>query len=74
MEAIGKMVAELKLMQGKLGTVQNWQTKNEQKYAEMHANYMEYKIKMKKQRDNKKVSQKQRLQLLHLLLDRQYLK
>ena len=45
MEAVGKMVAELKLMQGKLDTVQNWQTENEQKYAEMHADYMEYKIK-----------------------------
>ena len=44
-EAVGKMVAELKLMQGKLDTVQNWQTENEQKYAEMHADYMEYKIK-----------------------------
>ena len=44
-EAVGKMVADLKLMQGKLDTVQNWQTENEQKYAEMHADYMEYKIK-----------------------------
>ena len=44
-EAVGKMVAELKLMQGKLDTVQNWQTENEQKYAEMHADYMEYKTK-----------------------------
>ena len=44
-EAVGKMVAELKLMQGKLDTVQNWQTENEQKYAEMHADYMDYKIK-----------------------------
>ena len=44
-EAVGKMVAELKLMQGKLDTVQNWQTENEQKYAEMHANYLDYKIK-----------------------------
>ena len=44
-EAVGKMVAELKLLQCKLDTVQNWQTENEQKYAEMHADYMEYKIK-----------------------------
>ena len=44
-EAVGNMVAELKLMQGKLDTVQNWQTENEQKYAEMHADCMEYKIK-----------------------------
>ena len=44
-ETIGKMVAELKLMQGKLDTVQNWQTENEQKYAETQADYMEYKIK-----------------------------
>ena len=44
-EAVGKMVADLKLMQGKLDTVQNWQTQNEQKYGEMHADYMEYKIK-----------------------------
>ena len=40
-EAVGKMVAELMLMQGKLDTVQNWQTENEQKYAEMHTDYME---------------------------------
>ena len=45
MEAVGNMVAELKLMQGKLDTVQNWQTENEQKYANMHADYMEYKIR-----------------------------
>ena len=44
-EAVGKMVAELKLMQGKLDPVQNWQTENEQKYAEMHADYLDYKIK-----------------------------
>ena len=44
-EVVGKMVAELKLMQGKLDTVQNWQTGNEQKYAEMHADYMAYKTK-----------------------------
>ena len=43
-ETVGKMVAELKLMQGKLDTVQNWRTKNEQKYAEMHAAYLDYKI------------------------------
>ena len=61
-DALGKMVAEVKLMQDKLDTVQNWQTENEQKYAEMHADYLDYKIKMKKQRDSRKVSQKQRLQ------------
>ena len=44
-EAVGKMVAELKLMQGKLDTVQNWQTQNKKKYSDMHADYMEYKIK-----------------------------
>ena len=44
-EAVGKMVAELKLMQGKLDAVQNCQTENEQKYAEMHADYLNYKIK-----------------------------
>ena len=44
-ETVGKMVAELKLMQGKLDTMQNWQTENEQKYADMHVDYMEYKIK-----------------------------
>ena len=44
-EVVGKMVVELKLMQGKLDTVQNWQTENEQKYADMHADYMEYKVK-----------------------------
>ena len=44
-EAVGKMVAELKLIQGKLDTIQNWQTENEQKYAEMHADYLDYKIK-----------------------------
>ena len=44
-EAVGKMVAELKLMQGMLDTMQNWQTENEQKYAEMHADYLDYKIK-----------------------------
>ena len=46
-ETVGKMVAELKLMQGKLDTVQNRQTENEQKYAEMHADYLDYKIKNK---------------------------
>ena len=44
-ETVGKMVAELKLMQGKLDTMQNSQTENEQKYAEMHADCMEYKMK-----------------------------
>ena len=44
-DAIGKMVAEVKLMQGKLDTVQNWQIKNEQKYAQMHADYLDYKTK-----------------------------
>ena len=44
-EAVVKMVAELKLMRGKLDTVKNWQTENEQKYAEIHADYMEYKTK-----------------------------
>ena len=44
-EAVGKMVAELKLMQGKLDTVQNWKAENEQKYAKMHADYLDYKIK-----------------------------
>ena len=44
-EVVGKMVAELKLMQGKLDTVQKWQTENEQKYAEMRADYLDYKIK-----------------------------
>ena len=44
-EGVGKVVAEVKLMQGKLDTMQNWQTENEQKYTEMHADYMEYKIK-----------------------------
>ena len=47
-EAVGKMVAELKLMQGKLDTMQNWQTENEQNYSEMHADYLEYKIKNEK--------------------------
>ena len=45
LETFGKMVAELKLMQGKLNTVQKWQIGNEQKYAEMHANYLDYKTK-----------------------------
>ena len=44
-EVVGKIVAELGLMQGKLDTVQNWQTENEQKCTDMHADYMEYKIK-----------------------------
>ena len=44
-EAVGKMVVEVKLVQGKLDTMQNWQTKNGQKYADTHADYMEYKIK-----------------------------
>ena len=44
-DAVGKMVAEVKLMQGKLDTVQNWETENEQKYAEMHADYLNYKTK-----------------------------
>ena len=43
--AVGKMVAELKLIQCKLGTVQNLQAENEQKYAEMHADYLDDKIK-----------------------------
>ena len=34
-------------MQGKLDTVRNWQTENEQNYAEMHADYLGYKIKNK---------------------------
>lgn len=37
------MVAELKVMQVKLDTMQNWQTENEQKHAEMHAAYLDYK-------------------------------
>ena len=56
--AVGKMIAEVKLMQGKLDTVQNWQTENKQKYADMHTDYLDYKIKMKKQRDSRKVSWK----------------
>ena len=44
-ETVGRMVAELKLMRGKLDTVQNWQTENEQKYSEMHAEHLEYKTK-----------------------------
>ena len=43
--AVGKMIAEVKFMQGKLDTVQNWQTENKQKYADMHTDYLDYKIK-----------------------------
>ena len=44
-DTVGKMVAEVKLMQGKLDTMQNWKTENEQKYADMHADYLDYKFK-----------------------------
>ena len=44
-DAVGKMVAKVKLMQGKLDTMQNWHIENEQKYAEMHADFLDYKTK-----------------------------
>ena len=44
-EVVGKLVAELKLMRRKLDSVQNQQTENEQKYAEMYVYYLDYRIK-----------------------------
>lgn len=67
-KAIRKMVAELKFMQGNLDTMQNWKTESKQKYAEMHADYLDYKIKKEEtqgqQEDQPKT--KTRLPCLHL--------
>ena len=71
-EAVGKMVPELKLIQGKLDIVQNWQTETNRNILIRMLTTWSIKVKMKKQRDSRKVSQKKRLQCPHLPLDRQF--
>ena len=60
-ETVGKMVAEMKLMQGKLDTVQNWETETNRNMLICMLTAWSIKLKMKKQRDSRKVSQKKRL-------------
>ena len=71
-EAIRKMVAELKLMRGKLDTMQTGKHKMNRNMLRCMLTTLTIKVKMKKQRDSRKVSWKQRLQCPHLLLDKQF--